>query len=110
MGGYLARLHSHGVVHGDPTTSNFILSRGRLAVIDFGLSHRSDSIEDLAVDIHLVKEVIQSAHSQVSRGAIEAFREGYFGSSAKGSAEQIWKRAADIERRGRYARSEWGGE
>lgn len=110
MGSYLARLHSHGVVHGDPTTSNFILSKGRMAVIDFGLSHRSEAIEDLAVDLHLVKEVFQSAHSPVSRGAIEAFRGGYFEDRGGAVAERIWERAADIERRGRYARSEWGRE
>jgi TP53 regulating kinase-like protein len=110
MGSYLARLHSHGVVHGDPTTSNFIISKGRMAAIDFGLSHRSEAIEDLAVDLHLVKEVFQSAHSLVSRSAIDAFRGGYFGVRGSAVAEQIWERAADIERRGRYARSEWGGE
>jgi TP53 regulating kinase-like protein len=110
MGAFLARLHSHGVVHGDPTTSNFILSEGRMAVIDFGLSHRSVAIEDLAVDLHLVKEVFQSAHSPVNRGATEAFKGGYFGERGSAVAEQIWERAADMERRGRYARSGWGGE
>jgi TP53 regulating kinase-like protein len=109
MGSYLARLHSHGVVHGDPTTSNFIFAHGRMAVIDFGLSQRSEAVEDLAVDLHLVKEVFQSAHSQVSRGAIEAFKGGYFGEQGS-AAEEIWERATDIERRGRYARSEWGGD
>jgi TP53 regulating kinase-like protein len=109
MGSYLARLHAGGVVHGDPTTSNFILSRGRLAVIDFGLSHRSAAVEDLAVDLHLVKEVFHSAHSGVGGAAIRAFREGYT-KEMGAAAEQIWERVNDIERRGRYARSEWGGD
>ena len=109
MGSYLARLHSHGVAHGDPTTSNLIFTQGRLAFIDFGLSHRSEAVEDLAVDLHLVKEVFQSAHSSVSKDAIEAFRGGYFGERGS-AAEEIWERATDIERRGRYARAEWGGE
>jgi TP53 regulating kinase-like protein len=108
MGSQIARLHANGVVHGDPTTSNFILSGGRLAVIDFGLSHRSEAVEDLAVDLHLVKEVFQSAHSPVSRAALEAFREGYSKDSGD-VTERIWERVADIERRGRYARSDWGG-
>ncbi|HVP23974.1 MAG TPA: KEOPS complex kinase/ATPase Bud32 [Conexivisphaerales archaeon] len=109
MGSLMARLHAHGVVHGDPTTSNLILSGGKLALIDFGLSYRSGSVEDIAVDLHLVKEVLQSAHSSVSRAALEEFREGYLRESGA-AAEQIWRRVADIERRGRYARSEWGGD
>jgi TP53 regulating kinase-like protein len=109
MGSYLARLHANGVVHGDPTTSNLILTKGKLAVIDFGLSHRSEAIEDLAVDLHLVKEVFHSAHSSVGSEAIGAFREGYF-KEMGAAAEQIWERVIDIERRGRYARSGWGGD
>jgi TP53 regulating kinase-like protein len=109
MGTYLARLHANGVVHGDPTTSNFILTGGRLAVIDFGLSHRSESVEDLAVDLHLVKEVFHSAHSEVSGNALDAFREGYLKEMGV-DAERILERVTSIERRGRYARSEWGGD
>jgi TP53 regulating kinase-like protein len=108
MGSYLAALHSHGLVHGDPTTSNLILCKGRLAFIDFGLSHRSNAVEDFAVDLHLVKEVFHSAHATISKVSLEAFREGYSRWMGRPDAEQIWGRVADIERRGRYARSEWG--
>jgi TP53 regulating kinase-like protein len=110
MGFHLARLHLNNVVHGDPTTSNFILSGGRLAVVDFGLSHRSGAVEDLAVDLHLVKEVFHSAHSSLSRAALEAFREGYSQEGGSAFAERIWRRVVDIERRGRYARSDWSEE
>ncbi len=108
MGRYLARLHNGGIAHGDPTTSNFILVGGTLAVIDFGLAHKTESVEDLAVDLHLVKEVFHSAHVAVGQEAIDSFRKGY--STEMGArAEQIWERVNDIERRGRYARSKWGG-
>ena len=110
MGAYLARLHQNGIVHGDPTTSNLIFCKGRLAMIDFGLSHRSVAVEDLAVDLHLVKEVFGSAHASVCRASLEAVKDGYFGQAGSAFAEQIWVRVADIERRGRYARSEWGVE
>jgi len=109
MGAYLARLHEGGIAQGDPTTSNFIFSGGRLAAIDFGLAYRTTSIEDHAVDLHLVREVFHSAHPSVSREAMDEFRDGYRRERGASISEQIWGRVTDIERRGRYARSEWGG-
>lgn len=108
MGSYMARLHLGGVVHGDPTTSNFIYSNDRLAVIDFGLAHRSALVEDAAVDLHLVREAMSSAHAGVGKSALEAFKLGYSTEAGSKNAEKIWSRVADIERRGRYARSKWG--
>jgi TP53 regulating kinase-like protein len=110
MGSYLGRLHKGGIAHGDPTTSNFIFSHGRLALIDFGLSYRTSSLEDLAVDLHLVREVFHSAHPSMSREAMEAFQEGYRKERGLTASQEIWGRVADIERRGRYARSEWSGD
>ena len=41
IGGEIAKLHIHGIVHGDLTTSNLILSReGTLFFVDFGLGIR----------------------------------------------------------------------
>ena len=108
MGAHLATLHSHGVVHGDPTTSNFIFSDGKLAVIDFGLSYRTTLLEDIAVDLHLVKEVFSSAHADLSKDAMDEFKLGYATVAGLPKTERLWERARDIERRGRYARSEWG--
>ncbi|MEB3817024.1 MAG: Kae1-associated kinase Bud32, partial [Desulfurococcales archaeon] len=55
-GRILASLHSIGIVHGDSTTSNYIVTPdGRLYIIDFGLSSASQSLEERAVDVHLFK-------------------------------------------------------
>ena len=52
LGELLARIHAAGIVHGDPTTSNFVADgapskdvNGRLGVIDFGLGAASDDDE-----------------------------------------------------------------
>ena len=38
IGQIVGTLHKNGVMHGDLTTSNFIVSHGKIFVIDFGLS------------------------------------------------------------------------
>ena len=38
VGETVGRLHRGGIVHGDLTTSNMILTRGKICLIDFGLS------------------------------------------------------------------------
>src|SRR5574341_2233444 len=76
MGIYTAKLHKNNIVHGDLTTSNFILYASKLVLIDFGLSFYSDRLEDKAVDIRLIKEIMSSAHLSCSpnlRGRVPSF-------------------------------------
>lgn len=101
MGEEVGRLHTHHIVHGDLTTSNFILSKDRLVLIDFGLAFKSNRIEDKAVDIRLIKEVLSSAHASIFDEALRLFIEGY---SRFINTEQILKKVKEIEARGRYAR------
>ncbi|MEM1873415.1 MAG: Kae1-associated kinase Bud32 [Acidilobaceae archaeon] len=102
-GRILGRLHSIGVAHGDPTTSNLIVSKrdNSLKIIDFGLSEFTKDVEDLAVDIHLFRRALESTHALYAKKLIAAFEDGYrdaFGVEA----EKMLARADDIRRRGRY--------
>ncbi len=102
IGEVVARLHMNDIIHGDLTTSNFLLYRDRLVLIDFGLSFKSKRIEDKAVDIRLIKEVLSSAHADIFDDAFRLFLEGYKGILK--DIDDILKNVREIEKRGRYAR------
>ena len=103
VGRLLARLHMHGIVHNDPTTSNFILHKGRLVMVDFGLSIHSERLEDRAVDLHLLKEALAGGHSDIAPKAFSEALSGYSEVLGEGAKASVVRRVADIERRGRYA-------
>lgn len=104
MGIYTAKLHKNDIVHGDLTTSNFILNDGKLVLIDFGLSFYSDRTEDKAVDIRLIKEIMSSAHAQIFKKAFGTFIKGYSSVLGKPYVAKILSKVSEIEKRGRYAR------
>ena len=104
MGIYTAKLHANNIVHGDLTTSNFIINDGKLVLIDFGLAYYSDRIEDKAVDIRLIKEIMSSAHSSVFEKAFNNFIKGYESIAGQKSTSKMLRKVTEIERRGRYAR------
>src|SRR4030065_1218315 len=60
IGKIVGTMHKNGIMHGDLTTSNFILSHGKIFVIDFGLAVRTKKPEDHAVDLRLFKEILNS--------------------------------------------------
>ena len=95
-------LHSAGIMHGDMTTSNFILAGDRLHLIDMGLSRRTTKAEDWAVDLRLVKEIMTSAHAPTMPDAWNLFLEGY--SQTMKQYRWVLDLVAIIESRGRYAR------
>jgi len=101
LGLMVGKLHSTGIIHGDLTTSNVILSRGRLYLIDFGLSFYSRRIEDQGEDIHLFYRCMDSTHPHLYDSGVALFNEGY--TEARGEAAgAILKRASEIYSRGRY--------
>ena len=104
MGAYTAKLHKNNIVHGDLTTSNFILYNGKIVVIDFGLSFYSDRTEDKAVDIRLIKEIMSSAHATIFKKAFDSFIKGYESVLGPTFTTKILKKVNEIEKRGRYAR------
>jgi len=99
IGRSVAYLHRNGIVHGDLTTSNMIISKGRMWFIDFSLGSRGASVEEMGVDIHLLKEAFQSAHSvllDLFPLILEAYKENFE------RGDEIIRKMKDIESRGRY--------
>ncbi len=95
------RLHKAGIIHGDLTTSNMILTSNRLVFVDFGLAELSTEEEKRGVDLHLMKRMLQSTHFEYAEELLEAFLEGYreeMGAEADG----VFRRMEEIARRGRY--------
>ena len=103
IGKLVGMLHKNGIMHGDLTTSNFIFFKNNIYVIDFGLSQNTIKPEDHAVDLRLIKEILNSAHAKIMVPAWKNFLLGY--KSVVGSANyvKITKLVSDIESRGRYA-------
>ncbi len=103
IGKIVGILHKNGVMHGDLTTSNFILSQKGLAILDFGLSQKTYKIDDFAIDLRLFKEVLNSAHASIVANAWTLFIQGYQKILGKNMTEKIINQVLIIEKRGRYA-------
>lgn len=103
IGGLIGRLHKHGIIHGDLTTSNMILTPyGKVVFVDFGLSERSTELETRGVDLHLMKRAFQSTHYKYARECFEAVIEGYAEVMGEEEAKNVLEKIREIERRGRY--------
>ena len=99
IGGKVAILHTNNIIHGDLTTSNMILNK-EIYFIDFGLSFFSEKIEDKAVDLHLLKEALESKHSEIWEKSYKAALEGYTKKAVDG--KDVLERIKLVEKRGRY--------
>jgi TP53 regulating kinase-like protein len=104
VGRCIAKLHRNNIIHGDLTTSNFLVAKNRLVFIDFGLAFFSQRLEDMAVDLHLMKGVLESAHVEVADEAFNKIIEGYAEISGMKMIKELVRKIKEIERRGRYAR------
>ncbi len=108
-GRILGLIHAAGVVHGDYTTSNLIYTGSALYAIDFGLADFSKSIEERAVDVHIYRRSLESAHARYAVEAFEEFRRGY--KETAPNPGDVLSRAEEIRLRGRYVearrRSVW---
>ena len=103
IGKLVGLLHKNGVMHGDLTTSNFILFQNTVFVIDFGLSQNTIKPEDHAVDLRLIKEILNSAHAKIMEPAWKNFLSGYKSIVGNANYVKITKLVSEIESRGRYA-------
>ncbi len=103
IGKLVGMLHKNGVIHGDLTTSNFILFQNTVFVIDFGLSQNTIKPEDHAVDLRLIKEILNSAHAKIMEPAWKNFLIGYKSIVGNANYIKITRLVSDIESRGRYA-------
>jgi TP53 regulating kinase and related kinases len=89
----LARMHNNDIVHGDFTPANLMHFNKDLYVIDFGLSEVTNSMEDKAIDLLLMKR-------SISENDYAIFEKAYSKKCRK-SGETLM-RLADVEKRGRY--------
>ncbi|MGI0100973.1 MAG: KEOPS complex kinase/ATPase Bud32 [Nitrosotalea sp.] len=103
IGKIIGTLHKNGIMHGDVTTSNFILTSDKLTILDFGLAQRTERIEDHAIDLRLFKEVLNSAHVSIVNQAWLSFLKGYGKIVGNSRKEKVISQVSDIEKRGRYA-------
>ena len=103
MGKLVGTLHKNGIMHGDLTTSNFIFYKNQIYIIDFGLSQNSIKPEDHAVDLRLIKEILNSAHAQIMQSSWKNFLLGYKSIVGANKHAQILHLVSEIESRGRYA-------
>jgi TP53 regulating kinase-like protein len=98
----VARLHNHGIIHGDLTTSNIIYqsARKKVYIIDYGLSFKSNRAEDKAMDIRVLERSVESTHPLLSQKLFSLFQQIYFDDIQ--DADLVRKRLSDIKSRGRY--------
>lgn len=103
IGKIVGILHKNGVMHGDLTTSNFILTLQGLVILDFGLSQKTDKVDDYAIDLRLFKEVLNSAHAQIVDESWASFIRGYKKILGSLLTDKVINQVLVIEKRGRYA-------
>lgn len=103
IGRLVGIMHKNGIMHGDLTTSNFILYKNKVYVIDFGLSQKTIKSEDHAVDLRLIKEILNSAHTKIMESTWKNFLSGYKSVVGSVNYTKIIHLVSVIESRGRYA-------
>ena len=103
IGRIVGTLHKNGIMHGDLTTSNFILVNGKIFVIDFGLANKTKKPVDHAIDLRLFKEILNSAHARIIKKAWANFLSGYKKSVGSTYYNKVTHLVSVIESRGRYA-------
>jgi Kae1-associated kinase Bud32 len=117
VGSAVALLHNYNIIHGDLTTSNMIVNKGKsdgvspqqrkestdnfsIYFIDFGLGFFSQRAEDKATDLHVLKEAITATHFDIAErfwaAVLDAYVRNYEGNG------KVIKALSKIEKRGRY--------
>jgi Kae1-associated kinase Bud32 len=102
IGQATGKLHSHGIIHGDLTTSNMVLRGEKIYFIDFGLGELSTRAEAAGTDLAVLSEALRSTHFRYLSLLWQNFKKGYYKTNKQ--AEAVLAVLADIEKRGRYVR------
>ncbi len=103
IGESIAKLHLHGVIHGDLTTSNMIFHpSGKIFFVDFGLGDKTVELEAKGVDLHLLKLALQSTHFQVAEECFAAVLRAYNIMVGVHMGQKVLEKIREIEKRGRY--------
>lgn len=100
MGTCIGKLHQNNIVHGDLTTSNFMVRKngGGLVAIDFGLSFVSTLVEDKAVDLYVLERAFTSLHP-FTEWMFQLLIESY--KNENPNSAQVLKRLDAVRLRGR---------
>ncbi len=96
----LTQLHNENIIHGDLTTSNILCTdtqNATIALIDFGLSKTSLKLEEKAVDLHLLRQALESYHSIFATDMFELLVQHY----KPHNKDAILERLAQVEKRGK---------
>ena len=102
LGRQIGYLHSAGIMHGDLTTSNIILSSdAKPFLIDFGMAGRTTEAEDFGTDLHLLHRSLSATHGLDPASSLRKVAKGYRRIIGK-DAETGLRKAVEIARRGRY--------
>ncbi len=99
IGERVAELHDANIIHGDLTTSNMILKNNAVYFIDFGLSYISTKEEDKAVDLHLLRQALESKHW---KHYAECYKEALKGYGKSSTSKEVTDQLKKVEARGRY--------
>jgi len=99
LGKKIAIMHNNNIIHGDLTTSNMLLNK-EIYFIDFGLSFFSHKTEDKAVDLHLLKQALDSKHYKIFEKCFKEVLKSYKKECVNG--EEVITRLEKVESRGRY--------
>jgi len=97
LGFLISKIHENQIIHGDLTTKNILVGKDNVYFIDFGLSFFSSKVEDKAMDLIVLKDILTLEKREDKFNLII---EGY----KSKDKEKILKRIEEIERRGRYKR------
>jgi TP53 regulating kinase-like protein len=98
IGRKIGILHKNDIIHGDLTTSNMILEK-EIKFIDFGLSFFSAKAEDKAVDLHLLRQALESKHYDIWEKCFESALKGY--KETNPLHKEVLNRLEKVEARGR---------
>lgn len=99
FGRIIGVLHKNGIIHGDLTTSNVIVSKKNLVLIDFGLGFESLKLEDKAIDLLNLKRTLNAIHSKIKDG-FNLIIKGY--SMEEPKHIQVLRQLEEAEKRARY--------
>lgn len=100
IGKVVAKLHLNGIIHGDITTSNILITKDiNIVMIDFGLSFMEGTPEDKGVDLYVLERAFLSTHPNTEHLFAELLA-SYKNKLGKQSGEVI-KKFEEIRMRGR---------
>jgi N6-L-threonylcarbamoyladenine synthase/protein kinase Bud32 len=95
IGSDVSNIHEAGIIHGDLTTANILVSNDEPVFIDFGLGKYSDLYEDKGTDLLVFKKSLTTIVPEKSEKLFNYFLDGY-------DDDNIIKKIEEIEQRGRY--------